>query len=80
MKDDIIRLIEIIIVVVVAALIINIFDNHERDKEIKNYNKGICAECNGHYKFSGASGMTSPKYYYTCDKCGHTIEMSEIMK
>ena len=80
MKDDIIRLIEIIIVVVLAGLVINFFDERERDKEIKTFNEGICTGCGGQYQFSGASGMTSPKYYYTCDKCGHTIEMSEIMK
>lgn len=80
MKDDIIRTIEIIVVVVLIAFVINFFDKRERDKEIKTFNEGVCTECNGNYQFSGASGHATKKYYYTCDKCGHTIEMQEIMK
>jgi DNA-directed RNA polymerase subunit RPC12/RpoP len=78
--DDIIRLIVIIAVVVVIGFVINFFDERERDKEVKTYNNGICTECGGDYQFTGASGHATKKYYYTCDKCGHTIEMSEIMK
>ena len=56
MKDDIIRTIVIIAVVVVIGLVLNFFDERERDKEVKTYNNGICTECGGDYQFTGASG------------------------
>ena len=80
MKDDIIRLIAIITVLVIIGFVMNLFDERERNKEIKTFNEGICTECGGRYQFAGASGHTTKTYYYTCDECGHTIEMSEIMK
>lgn len=48
--------------------------NHDR------WNNGYC-ECGGQYQFSSATNWRGSKdYYYTCDKCGHTEEFSQIMK
>lgn len=45
------------------------------------WNNGICPVCEGEYRFSGASQYrTSHCYYYTCDNCGHTIEINQLMR
>lgn len=45
-----------------------------------HWNNGYC-ECGGQYQFSSATNYRGSKdYYYTCDKCGHTEEFSQIMK
>ena len=45
------------------------------------YNNGICTVCGGDYKFSGATMSDASQYYfYTCEDCGHTIEVNKIMK
>lgn len=51
----------------------------KRDNEM--WNGGICSVCEGEYNFSGASeSRTSHHYYYTCDDCGHTIKINQLMK
>ena len=44
------------------------------------YNNGICSECNaGRYEYSEAVGhQLGSTYIYTCDNCGHKIEISEL--
>jgi hypothetical protein len=39
------------------------------------WNNGYCTECNKPYKFTSTVHHRSgdDEYYYTCDKCGHTI-------
>ena len=45
------------------------------------WNNGICSVCEGDYTFSSATKYrTSHHYYYTCDDCGHTIELNSLMK
>ena len=45
------------------------------------YNDGICTVCGGDYEFSGATRSNASQYYfYTCENCGHTIEVNKIMK
>ena len=45
------------------------------------WNNGICSVCEGEYTFSSATKYrTSHHYYYTCDDCGHTIEINQLMK
>lgn len=45
------------------------------------YNDGICTVCGGDYEFSGATRSNASQYYfYTCEDCGHTIEVNKIMK
>ena len=82
MKDEIIRIIGIISVIVILGLGAYLIEKHEKNKDIKTFNEGACTECDGRYEFRSASGTTgsSKRYYYTCDKCGHTIEVKEIMK
>lgn len=47
----------------------------------ERYNNGICTVCGGDYEFSGATrSNTSQYYFYTCEDCGHTIEVNKIMK
>ena len=52
-------------------------DNYDNEM----WNNGICSVCEGEYNFSGATKYrTSHHYYYTCDDCGHTIEINQLMK
>ena len=45
------------------------------------WNNGVCSVCEGEYNFNGATKYrTSHHYYYTCDDCGHTIEINQLMK
>jgi hypothetical protein len=42
------------------------------------WNDGICSNCGGHYKFQQAIGHNHyTEYMYTCDKCGHSIEVAQ---
>lgn len=54
----------------------------ESKSDIKAWNNGICIECNGEMQFSGASHLRNSGnlYYYTCENCGHTIEVHSIKK
>ena len=55
------------------------YAEHEWDTDM--WNNGICSVCEGEYKFSGAAKYrTSHHFYYTCDDCGHTIEINQLMK
>jgi len=52
-------------------------DNYDNEM----WNNGVCSVCEGEYTFSGATKYrTSHHYYYTCDDCGHTIEINQLMK
>ncbi len=47
----------------------------------KKWNKGTCSMCGGKFQFKGASShLRTSRYYYTCSNCGHTIEVTELMK
>lgn len=47
---------------------------HER------WNNGTC-ECGGTYELSAVTKYNSSEsFYYTCDKCGHTEEFSNLMR
>ena len=42
------------------------------------WNNGICSYCGGHYRFQQAIGHNHyTEYMYTCDKCGHSIEIAQ---
>lgn len=41
------------------------------------WNNGIYSNCGGHYRFQQAIGHNHyTEYMYTCDKCGHSIEVA----
>ena len=53
----------------------------EDNYDYETWNNGVCSVCEGEYTFSGATKYrTSHHYYYTCDDCGHTIEINQLMK
>lgn len=53
----------------------------ENSHDHEMWNSGVCSVCEGEYNFSGATEYrTSHHYYYTCDDCGHTIEINQLMK
>lgn len=65
----------IIIVIIVCVCLL------DKKKDEKNYNNGICTECGGDYIFSSAAHVLGgDNYYYTCNKCGHTIKTDGLMK
>ena len=59
-----------------------VFTVKEQSKAMTEiYNDGICTVCGGDYEFSGATRSNASQYYfYTCEDCGHTIEVNKIMK
>lgn len=69
---------------VIAAMVMVFFISacfNQKKAEIECYNDGICTICGGEYEFSGATKYRShSEYFYTCEDCGHTIQMSGIMK
>ena len=69
---------------VVAVAIMTFFIGaciSQKKAEIEYYNDGICTICGGEYEFAGGTRTNSSKtYYYTCEDCGHTIEVNRIMK
>lgn len=46
--------------------------------DAQKYNNGICTECGGEYRFSGAAGRNGRSYYYTCTTCDHTIRVESL--
>ena len=42
-----------------------------------HWNNGICENCGGNYKFAGADHGS---YYYSCEKCNHTIKTYSLME
>lgn len=47
------------------------------------WNNGICSDCGvGDMIFTGATHIyrSGDKYYYTCNNCGHTVQMNKLMK
>ena len=49
--------------------------------DLRAWNNGVCAVCDGEYEFRGGSEYRgSHTYYYTCNDCGSTIELNSLMK
>lgn len=69
-----------LLILMFLFLIVGTLAEKKIDKKI--YNNGVCTECGGNYVFSGAAHVKNSDdiYYYTCDKCGHTIRVNRIMK
>lgn len=43
--------------------------------DLKRYNNGVCAECQGALEFVNASRYrSSTTYYYQCEQCGRIME------
>lgn len=70
-----------LIVVIIFSLFFGWCSTISITEEQGVWNNGHCTECGGEYKFSGASKYRSREYYYyTCEKCDHTIETKTIKK
>lgn len=67
---------------ILAFLLLVVGTLAEKKHDEKIYNNGVCTECGGNYIFSGTTHIKNSDndYYYTCDKCGHTIKVNRIMK
>lgn len=81
MKDFFKILIIILFCVGIIAMVI-LGCYAEVKQSIEYWNNGICENCGGEYKFSGATHVknSGDYYYYTCEECGHTIKTCQIMK
>lgn len=77
-KDSIIFTLSIIVIITIAIFCAKF--EHKQDE--KTYNQGICTLCGGQYIFSGSNHIknSGDLYYYTCDKCHHTITVHHIMR
>lgn len=53
----------------------------EHNNDANRFNNGICEQCGGEYRISGATRirMGSETFYYTCQDCGWTIEVGHLM-
>lgn len=50
----------------------------QKQDDLINYNNGVC-HCGGHYEYVEAVGHRgTTTYIYSCDKCGHKIELSYL--
>ena len=78
MKDIIIEIITILILCI-FGIGLAILCVRCRDKESEEeYNNGYCP-CGGHYEYVESVGHRySTTYIYSCDKCGHKIELSYL--
>ncbi len=53
----------------------------EDKHDMETWNNGICVKCEGEYLFSSATKYrSSERYFYTCEDCGHTIELYSLME
>ena len=80
MKDYSIIIFLLALALVFAIMIIG--TSYEKKWDEEEYNNGICSLCGGEYKFTSTVHYHNGgnRYYYTCDKCGHTIETVCLMK
>lgn len=78
MKEIITYIIEIISIFILAIGALLICDKcAKKDSEAK-YNNGYCP-CGGHYEYVEAVGHRgNTTYIYSCEKCGHKIELSYL--
>ena len=66
-----------IIIAVVASILVVVLADY------KKWNDGICPNCEGKYTLiETTKGISagSEKYYYRCNKCGHTIELHSFFE
>ena len=83
MKEMFFNIVEsLLLTLAIIVLIIVCVSLFTQKNDEKNYNDGICTECGGNYIFSSAVHVhyCDDNYYYTCDKCGHTIQTNKLMK
>lgn len=82
MKEAFFQMVKFTLIIAVIILIIVGLPLIEKKYDKEAYNDGICTECEGNYVFSGATHIknSGDDYYYTCDKCGHTIKTHSLMK
>ena len=59
----------------------SIMVGQEHVNDCDTFNNGVCVQCGGEYRMSGAtkSRMGSETFYYTCQNCGWTIETNGLM-
>ena len=77
--NGIIFFIILFIIVILTAIIGGTI---EKRQDIQQYNNGTCFVCDGEYRFASATYIRGGLYiyYYTCDKCGHTIGVHSLMQ
>ena len=75
-KDYLIVIIVLLIAYGIVAFVISM-PVIEVQNAIIHWNNGICENCGGNYKFAGADRGS---YYYSCEKCNHTIKTYSLMK
>lgn len=60
---------------------VGVLFEQEHTNDCNAFNNGICVQCGGEYRMSGAIRirMGSETFYYTCQDCGWTIETNCLM-
>lgn len=76
-RDDIERILAIIIIILVVALIGIGIAKLEDINDKETYNNGICSVCNqtADYKLVNVEKRRYDLYYYQCSHCGHAIQL-----
>lgn len=76
MKDIISYIASILAIFILAIGVLILCVKCAKQNSEKKYNNGYCP-CGGHYEYVESVGhMYNTTYIYSCDKCGHKIELS----
>lgn len=76
MKDIISYITSILAIFILAIGVLILCVKCAKQNSEKKYNNGYCP-CGGHYEYVESVGhMYNTTYIYSCDKCGHKIELS----
>lgn len=73
------KLLQALLGLAIGAIILGCLLYTEKE-DARKYNSGVCTECGGEYRFSGATGRNTKTYYYTCQDCDHTIRVDSLQK
>lgn len=73
-------IIMLIFTILMGMLILGV--GYETKLSQEKWNNGVCTECGGKYRFSGATHLRNggDYYYYSCEDCDHTIKTNILMK
>ena len=69
-------LISAILLIIFTSIFYGLSSHYDKE-QIDTWNKGICTECGGEYKFKNAYNSS---YFYACENCDHVIKLEELKK
>lgn len=75
----------IIVIIILSLFAFGVITTYKANQEyqMSKWNNGMCSDCGiGNMVFISATYIhnNGNEYYYTCNNCGHTIQMNRLMK